>query len=127
MSPAILLHIEKIIDEAKLLNPTQLKKLVGLLTMFKKGEIIYPGVLIRKLKIRRATAYDVLERIRNAGLIQLNYELYCHECNQFEGTIYETINSIPEEIPCEKCGDQLTAIKNALVIYKVLNDGSDDK
>lgn len=84
--------------------------------------MVYPGVLIRNLGISQTQAYKVLDLLKELGLLELNYELYCHECSQFKGPIYETIGQIPEELDCECCGDKLNPLENTIVIYKVIVD-----
>ncbi|WP_308894517.1 response regulator [Candidatus Desulfosporosinus nitrosoreducens] len=83
---------------------------------------MYPGVLIRKLGISQSQAYKVLDALKRLGLLEVNYELYCHECGQFKGPIFETFGGIPDELDCEYCGERLDPLDNSIVIYKMISD-----
>ncbi|MEI4801290.1 hypothetical protein WAZ07_08105 [Bacillus sp. FJAT-51639] len=123
MLPNILLKIEEKLKENSLLSDSQLDKFMLLLKRYKKGEWLYPGVLIRKLNITSSNAYKLLDSLKDIGVLEVNYELYCHTCNTFEGTIYETFSQVPNDLHCEGCGIELKPLVNSIVIYKVIIDG----
>lgn len=123
MLPNILLEIEKTVKDTSLLSSDQLDKFLVLLKRYKKGEWLYPGVLIRKLDIPSSKTYKLLDILKDIGILEVNYELYCHKCNSFKGPIYETFSQMPNELFCEGCEAELTPLVNSIVIYKVINDG----
>ncbi|XMA24651.1 hypothetical protein M9428_20890 [Bacillus bombysepticus] len=123
MLPNILLRIEEKLKGTSLLPGDQLGKFLELLKRYKKGEWIYPGVLIRKLGTPSSKAYKLLDILKDIGVLEVNYELYCHKCNTFEGNIYETFSQVPHDLNCEGCEAELTPLVNSIVIYKVINDG----
>lgn len=83
-------------------------------------EITVPGVLIRHLNISKQRAYDILDALKDQGVLRINYELYCHTCNHFEGGIFETFGQIPDDIDCEGCGRNLDPLDNSIVIYRIV-------
>ncbi|MGE7763827.1 hypothetical protein [Peribacillus sp. NPDC096540] len=123
MLPIILLKVEKTLEEKAILSKEQLIVFLSLLKRYKKNEWLYPGVLIRKLDITSAQAYKVLEIMKEMDVLEVNYELYCHNCNTFEGPIYETFSLMPNEVECESCDTELKPLINSIVIYKVIFDG----
>ncbi|MFB5249627.1 hypothetical protein ACE38F_04405 [Bacillus mycoides] len=125
MLPNILLKIEEKLKGTSLLSGDQLDRFLVLLKRYKKGEWLYPGVLIRKLDIPSSKAYKLLDILKDIGILEVNYELYCHRCNTFEGTIYETFSQMPNDLSCEGegCEAELIPLVNSIVIYKVINDG----
>lgn len=122
MLQATLLNLKTTLMSSKLLSENNLIKIMELIQRYNKSDMVYPGVLIRNLGISQTQAYKVLDLLKELGLLELNYELYCHECSQFKGPIYETIGQIPEELDCECCGDKLNPLENTIVIYKVIVD-----
>ncbi len=109
----------------QILNQTQLDDLLELLKWYKKDELIYPGVVIRQLSVDSNVAYKVLEELRKIGIVEINYELYCHDCNKFYSEVYRRINEIPLEFSCENCGSILPSMEHAIIIYRVINDGDE--
>jgi hypothetical protein len=66
--------------------------------------------------------YAVLEAIKDIGLINVNFEVYCFSCNKFTGLAFETIGQLPEYIQCEECFRELNPIEDNIVVYKVIID-----
>lgn len=96
--------------------------LLKILSTYKKGQLIYPGVLIRRLNVTMSVAYQVLEIIKRLKIIIVVFEVYCHRCGRFTGEIYNTIGEIPESDYCENCDSELTSIQNSVAVYKVIFD-----
>lgn len=120
MSPDILSKAKRILKENKSLNQEKLEKLLGLLQRYKERDLIYPGVVIRHLNISKESAYDILDSLKNKDILRINYELYCHTCNHFEGGIFETFGQIPDDVCCEGCGSNLDPLDNSIVVYRVV-------
>lgn len=118
----ILSKIAPLIRKSQLISDEKFTELFSLLSRYNKGEWVYPGVLVRKIDITPISAYKVLELLKDQGLLQTNYEMYCHHCHRFEGGIYETISQIPYDLCCETCFEPLTVVDNAIAIYRVLKD-----
>lgn len=94
------------------------------LKWYKKGEWVYPGVLVRKLNVSADRIYKIMELLKDNNIVEVNYEFYCHECNQFKIPIYSSFIDIPEASLCEKCDTKLSFKNNIIVIYKVIDDGN---
>ncbi|WP_157998454.1 response regulator [Desulfosporosinus sp. OT] len=110
------------LTSSQILSKGNSAKFIELIQRYNKGELVYPGVLIRKLGISQTQAYKVLDMLKEQGILEINYEVYCHECSQFKGPIYETFGKIPEELDCECCGVKLDPLNNSIVIYKMIAD-----
>lgn len=122
MLPNTLLKIEETLKKGPILPSEKLERFLSILKRYRKNEWLYPGILIRKLDITSSQAYQVLEILKDLGFLEVNYELYCHTCNTFEGNIYETFSQIPKELECEGCDTELNPLINSIVIYKVVSD-----
>ena len=116
MSPNTLLNVKQLLTNNSILSAHKLDQLLDLLQRYNVGDSIYPGVIIRKLSISKTQAYDILDVLKKGDILQVNYELYCHECNQFEGPKYETIRQVPDDLYCDRCGGFLDPIDNSIVI-----------
>ncbi|OME03383.1 response regulator [Paenibacillus odorifer] len=66
--------------------------------------------------------YGVLELIKDLGIVENHYELYCRKCRKFTGISFETINKFPDYVECEECLTELDPIEDSIVIYKVIAD-----
>lgn len=85
---------------------------------YKKGDFIYPSVLKRKLNIDDKEIYIILSNLEKAGLLKINYEYFCYNCNT-SSNIYEYYSDLPDLYTCENCDDDLT-LENVKVVYKVM-------
>lgn len=120
----ILLKIRKWINDTNLLNDEKLNNLMSLLKQYDKGSYIYPGVIMREIDISPELTYKLIDILLQKGIVQMNYEIYCHPCNRFVGKIYETYSKVPEYLECDICGDELKRLENTIVVYKVIHDGT---
>lgn len=124
MLPNILSLLETWLEDEQVISKEHWRLLSDLLRNYKAGELIYPGVIVRKLSITAIDAYRILEVMKKHELVEPNYELYCHDCNRFTTDIYRSLDDMPEEFECECCGASLNSMENSIVIYRVLKDGS---
>lgn len=88
---------------------------------YKKGMWIYPGVLKRKFSLDMNQVYELLSSLEKEGILQSYYELYCGHCQKSMGTV-ELFNQLPDYFECEICGEELPALENSVIIYKVVRD-----
>jgi hypothetical protein len=119
MSPDILSQITIWIKEQGLLTDEEIDKFIFEIKRYTVDQWIHPGVFLRRVELDRKTVYQVFNLLDDKGILQMNYELYCHVCNQFEGQIFESFSEIPNEMDCERCEHTLTRLDNAIVVYKV--------
>lgn len=97
-------------------------EVINFLVNFKKGHWLYPGVLIRKFKLSITQTYELLEVMRNEGLLERYYELHCGKCQKSTGDVYKVLNEMPDTFYCESCDKEYPALENSVMIYKVLKD-----
>lgn len=111
--------IEQKIVKNNILDKREVELLVDFLRNYEVGQYIYPGMIISKLKITSAIAYNVLTNMEDSGFISKSYEEYCSRCGKVNGNIYDSFGDIPEKMYCKFCGDRLDPINDTVVIYKV--------
>lgn len=104
------------------LTEYQIDRLSKLLKFWRKGSIIYPGMLKSKLHISIKETYDILEYMLKEGFLERNFEIYCSECNKFKGKIVRSLTDIPEDCCCEFCNHEIDPITDTIAIYRVIKD-----
>lgn len=117
-----LIDIKTLLNFKLTLSEDTIKKLVKLLTSYKLGSWIYPGVLKRKLEISTKDSYAILQTLEKEGYLSSFYELYCSNCQKSSGIVIETFNEIPDTFECEVCHIELPSLENAAIIYKVVKE-----
>jgi hypothetical protein len=122
MSPDILLKIRKHLINSVEINEIKLNQFLGLLSRYKRGHIIHPGVFIRRLNITMKQVYKLLDEVKSLEIIEQNFEVYCYKCNKYTGDLYKTISQIPDDLICENCEEELNPLENTIVVYSVLVD-----
>lgn len=123
MSPDILLSVREKLTNSKLLDKKQLDKFLDILKLYRTNKIIYPGVIIREVNIPVEKVYEVLGELVAIGILEMNYELYCHNCKHFKGKIYRSLASIPKELTCDECDKDLNKLDDTILIFRVIADG----
>lgn len=121
MLQSTLSKIESIASD-EFLKEVDIDEFRKLFSSFKKGMWMYPGFIIRKLKLNPKIVYQFLMDLENENIIKGYYELYCGHCQKSMGRV-ETFKDIPETFVCDYCSEELLGIENAVVIYKVICDG----
>jgi len=116
----MLMNTDLISDIKKKLDESQYNVFITLLSAFKSGKWLYPGVIKRKVGITTELTYDILDSMEQNGLLKEYYELYCSKCQRLSGDIYETISDLPNTFYCEMCNVEMSAIENAILVYKVV-------
>lgn len=94
------------------------------LAIYKSGYWIYPGLLKHKLKVSIKSIYLILNKMEEMGLIRHYYEVICPHCTKSIGEYYPDLDSIPEYVECDNCGNgiKILAVKSAYMIYQVNED-----
>lgn len=116
----ILLSIDLSRKLKTILTDVQFNKLIGLFSAYKTDMWLYPGVIKRKIGLSTEETYEILHGMEKASLVEAYYELGCGNCQHSTGSIYKTINELPEYFQCELCHKELPSIENAVLIYKVI-------
>lgn len=119
MLPDTLLQIEPIL--LKQLNKKDTEAILDFLRKYKNGTFVYPGVIKRKFGISIDKVYSLLNEIEKIGVLQSYYELVCNKCQKVMGTV-RLFNELPDTFTCELCNEELPALSNAILIYKVVDE-----
>lgn len=88
---------------------------------YKSGMWLYPGILKRKYKFDLPEVYAFLTELEKQGVLQSYYELYCSCCQKSIGRV-QLFSELPDTFSCDLCHNELPALENAILIYKVVRD-----
>lgn len=120
MLPDVLLKIKKWIKNENLLSESQLDELITKLSSYEKGKIVYPGTIKRHLGISIKEAYRVLFLLQKNGVLEVNYEVYCHACDKFQDVIFKNLSEIPDDLDCQLCRKDIDREKDLIVVFRVV-------
>ncbi|WP_215599067.1 hypothetical protein [Bacillus mycoides] len=102
------------------ISEKKIEVLLNLLSLYKIDDIIYPGLLIRKLNLKMNEVYIILETIESLNIIERNFEVYCSTGKKSTGAIYRTIRDIPSDLLCEECGKEIDPMEDTIIVYRML-------
>lgn len=79
---------------------------------FKKGNFLYPSILKRiplsTKTLKSRTWKDLLEVLKNAGIVKISYAPYCYNCERYIGESFDSKEEMDkEEIICDECDTEL--------------------
>lgn len=106
------------------LNRQQKAALTGLFKLFKPGNYVYPGVLIRELNIEMKVAYQILDLLKENGYLKELYEIYCPYESKSIGKLYENLlDLLGDDLNqyCPECGQPINIQENNILIYQVVH------
>lgn len=103
------------------LTPYQQKKCDEYFAALKEGDIIYPGHIKSKFGMNIKTVYQILERLKTEGFLNVIYEVYCRKCSKSKGIFINSISEFNSDWHCDFCNNHLNAMDNLIVLYKVVS------
>lgn len=106
----------------KKLSPQKKDKILKVLSTFKVGNVLYPGMIIRHTGMKMKNAYLLLDEIENMQIIEKAYEIYCPKCQKSTGDIFNSLNDVPHELNCEVCEHEFSFPDGLLVVYRVIKE-----
>ena len=121
MLQSTLSKIERIASN-EFMESVDINEFRELFSSYKKNMWIYPGFIIKKLKLKPKVVYQFLMDLEKENIVKGYYELYCGHCQKSMARV-ESFKDIPETFVCDYCDEELIGIENALIIYKVICDG----
>lgn len=87
---------------------------------------VYPEVVEDKLGIDITLCMKLFIYLEKFGLLKQVYKLYCPNCKDFSGTMYESLNDLEEANECEFCGKDLFEEENpykfVVVYFRVIKN-----
>ena len=104
------------------MKKSEKKKFLSVYSHYKLDQWIYPGAIHRVTRIPIVSVYEALDIYEKNGLVKSYFEIMCTACKHTTGMVYENINDVPEEYYCDECGYIGASIKDAVLIYKVIQD-----
>ena len=80
-----LTNIEALLKQLSLMNDSVLSDFISLLSHYKVGMWLYPGVVKRRLNLPIKEVYSVLNVLEHNGYIESYYELCCLAAKKLMG------------------------------------------
>lgn len=121
MAESRLIEIKDILTKNPTINNDFIDKFIKIIATWEVGTIVYPGVLKEDLNVEYSTIYNILDEIRDMGILQYRFEIYCTCCDKVVGDkLLESLNQFPEKLYCDK-GHKLNPLDNAIVLYEVVS------
>lgn len=106
-------NLEKFNNENTLVTEEKINNIVTYFSNFKKGSFISPMKFISCTGIDIDKGYNILTCLEELRFIEPIFQVYCHECNNFQKEYYLTLVEIPDEELKES---------NIMVRYRVIKD-----
>ena len=107
-------------DIKDIISPTQYHELIQLMSDYRAGMRLYPGAIKRRLNAQMETVYRILRFMENASILEAQYKLFCHNCQQIADSSYSVINELPDYFACGSCHLEQPAITSAILVFKVI-------
>lgn len=120
MSSDTLVNIEDLLRRLQKLSDPEIAAICELLSSYRVGMWLYPGVIVRRIPLTIDKTYAVVDLLAENNYMKPYYELYCNNCQRATGMIFETIGEMPQEFECEICHATMISIQNSILVYKVV-------
>ena len=104
------------------MNQRQLNDLTDYLKIIRPGNIVYPGVVIRKTGLNMRDAYSLLDEIEKFNFIFKVFEIVCPRCSKYTGEIYDSLNDIPDVFLCDSCDHEFSPLNSIVIVYKMKSE-----
>ncbi|MGI6184376.1 MAG: hypothetical protein ACOYIH_09760 [Candidatus Fimadaptatus sp.] len=119
MQLSILQRVTQIIQQSKLLPTDKTKAFVERFSRVDATRPwIYPGAFKRDTGIDIQTIYRVLYLLEKEEIVRPYLELQCPQCGKTTGNVYQSVSELPDDAVCPNCENDITNIKNYVVIYR---------
>ena len=124
MLQSILLNVRESLEKNLKINNLRINILIENMKTWEKDKIIYPSQIKSLLLIDYSDVYRILDIIKNIGILEYNYEVYCSKCEKFVDTyLLNSLNQFPENLYCDSGKHKLNPIDDVILIFKVIYDG----
>lgn len=118
---AMKIVLEKFNNENILVTEDRIDNIVAYFGKLKKGSFLFPMKFISEVNIDIDKGYEILTKLEDNRFIEPVFQIYCHECNNFQKGYYLTPMDIPVEEICEFCHEELKD-NSIMVRYRVIMD-----
>ncbi|WP_143766333.1 hypothetical protein [Clostridium felsineum] len=104
------------------MNNKQIELLVDNMELWDLNHIVYPSQIKSMLFIKYKSVYEVLDVIRDLGILEYNYQIYCSKCERFlDKKILRSLNEFPEVLYCDE-NHKLKSLEDTILIYRVIKE-----
>mgnify|MGYP001075912658 CR=1 FL=1 len=122
MLSATLTNIENLLQLKTNLSYLCISNLISFLKNYRVNMWLYLGAIKRKLDLPISDIYRILQILQEEGYLESYYELYCSHCQKSSGVLIKYFSELPDTFECEICHEELSALENAILIYKVIKE-----
>lgn len=124
MLQGILSNVKMNLENKLNLNNNRIELLIDFMKTWKKNDIIYPSQVKSLLLLDYDEVYKILNIIKDLGILEYNYEVYCSKCEKFVDTyLLDSLNQFPENLYCDLGKHKLNPLDDVILIFKVIYDG----
>lgn len=114
-------NIKNILKKGEILNEKEINLLIKDIEKWKKGMTILPSHIKEHLNIDFKKTYYILDLIKDMGILEYNFAIYCEICNEYLSEFnLRSLNKFPKNLLCKK-NHKLNPFDNTIVLYKVIN------
>lgn len=120
MLPSTLLTVKESLMRIGIINDKRIEKLLQNMKYWKYGKDIYPNNIKAIINSDYEIVYKVLDEIRDMGILEYRFEIYCNICNKYiDRKQLKSLNEFPKDLYCDE-NHKLNPTDNTILIYKVV-------
>ncbi|MDU1053458.1 hypothetical protein [Clostridium baratii] len=103
-----------------MISEKKINLLINNMKFWRLGKDIYPNNIRALLNIDYITTYNILDFIKDMGILEYRFEIYCTKCNKYlDKKQLKSLNEFPKNIYCDE-DHKLNPVDNTILIYKVI-------
>lgn len=122
MLQSTLFNVKKNLMKSSIINEYRIDQLMSNMQYWKIGKDIYPNTIKAIINTDYATVYNVLDKIKDMGILEYRFEIYCGKCDKYlDRRQLKSLNEFPKNLYCDE-NHELNPIDNTILIYKVVLD-----
>lgn len=117
----MLSDVKEKLMSSSIINEKRIDALVENMEYWKSEADIYPANIRSIINSDYKTVYEVLDRIKDMGILEYRFEIYCNICDRFlERKQLKSLNEFPKGAYCDE-NHALNPVDNTILIYKVVH------
>lgn len=122
MLPNTLSTVKENLMKSAIINDNRIEKLLKNMKYWTYGTDIYPNSIKAIINSEYEIVYKVLDEIRDMGILEYRFEIYCNICNKYiDRKQLKSLNEFPKDLYCDE-NHRLNPTDNTILIYKVVLD-----
>lgn len=106
------------LSELRFLSPEQMERLFGILESTKKGEILYPTILKKEIRLSYTDTADLLNILRDRKIVEAKRVILCPRCHKTSTVYSMPLSGFVQLQSCLYCGSPVALPENAFILYR---------